>query len=102
MDYERIATYPEFQILFVSHVKELAVLLVFYRQIIAPLVLPRIIHHENDRHHAGESSCDNDGNLRGDVLRGVSISESQGPNDVADTCVFGSVSVANVSKSALG
>lgn len=96
MFYKRIATYPEFQVLFVSHVKELAVLLVFYRQIIASLILPRIIHHENERHHACESSRDNDGDLRGDVLRGVSVSESQGPNDVPDACVFRSVSGVNV------
>lgn len=96
MVYERTPTYAEFQILYVSHVKELAVLLMFYRQIIASLVLPRIIHHEDDRHYAGESSGDNDGNLRGNVLRGISVSESQGPNDVPDTYVFWSVSFVNV------
>lgn len=76
MVYERKATYPELQILLVSHVEKLAVLLMLYRQIIASPVLPCIIHHEDDRDYAGESSGDNDSNLRGDVLRGVGVSES--------------------------
>lgn len=86
-----MATYPKFQVFFIGHIEELAVLLVFYRQSITPLILPRIIHHEHDRHHAGERSCHNDANLCGNILRGIGVSKSQWSDDVPNACVFRSV-----------
>lgn len=82
-----MVTYPELQVLLVSQVQKLAVLFVLHGELVAPLILPGIIRHQNPGHHTSKRCCYDDADFGGNIPGRIRTPERQRPDDIPKACV---------------